>query len=120
MEEDFMSLIDEQMEYCTMMDKRSIPDGQGGFDYEWTEGATFDAAVTKDSSLQARIAEKQGVTEIYSITVKRGVILRVNDVVKRLSDGSIYRVTSNIKDDETPDRASFQYGQVTAEKVVTL
>lgn len=113
-----MSLIDEQMESCTMVDKRSIPDGQGGFDYEWVDGATFNAAVTKDSSLQARIAEKQGVTEIYSITVPRGVILRVNDVVKRNSDGAIFRVTSNIVDDETPNRASFQYGQVTAEKWV--
>lgn len=115
-----MSLIDEQMENCQILDKVSVPDGQGGFDYEWVDGAAFDAAVTKDSSLQAKVAEKQGVTEIYSITVKRGVVLQVNDIVKRLSDNTMYRVTSNIKDDETPNRASFQYGQVSAEKVVTL
>jgi hypothetical protein len=115
-----MSLIDEQMENCQILDKVSVPDGQGGFDYEWVDGATFDAAITKDSSLQDKGAEKQGVTEVYSITVKRGVILQVNDIVKRLSDNTMYRVTSNIKDDETPNRASFQYGQVSAEKVVTL
>jgi hypothetical protein len=118
MEEDIMNLIDEQMEACQVIDKTSVPDGQGGFDYVWKAGAEFQAAITKDSSLQARVAEKQGVTEIYTITVKRGTILNVNDVVKRLSDNTTYRVTSNIKDDETPDRATFQYGQVTAEKWV--
>lgn len=113
-----MSLIDEQMEDCKVIDKTSVSDGQGGFNYVWKDGATFKAAVTKDSSLQARIAEKQGVTEVYTITVKRGTTLQVNDIVKRLSDNTTYRVTSNTKDDETPNRASFQYGQVTAEKWV--
>ena len=113
-----MSLIDEQMEDCQIIDKVSVPDGQGGFDYTWIEGAVFKAAVTKDSSLQARIAEKQGVTEIYSITVNKGTPLQVNDIVKRLSDNTTYKVTSNIVDDETPSRASFQYGTGTAEKVV--
>lgn len=113
-----MSLIDEQMEDCVIMDKVSVSDGQGGFDYTWTEGASFKAAIVKDSSLNARIAEKEGVTEIYTITVYKGSILEFHDVIKRSSDGAIFRITSNISDSETPDRASFQIGQVSAERWV--
>lgn len=112
-----MSLIDEMKEPCVMLDRRTVPDGLGGFDYEWVEGAGFDAAVVKDSTMEARLAEKQGVTELYTVTVDKGLTLYFHDVFKRVRDAAIFRVTSNISDSETPERASFQIGQVTAEKV---
>lgn len=113
-----MSLIDEAMTNCTILDKRTVPDGMGGYHVVWTDGATFQAAVIKDSSMQARTAEKQGVTEVYTVTVNRGMPLEFHDVFRRDSDGEIFRITSNIHDSETPNRASFQIGQVTAEKWV--
>ena len=111
-----MSLIDEMMEECIMMDKTTVSDGAGGFDTKWVEGASFNAAIVKDSTLAARVAEKSGVKEIYTITVDRGITLDYHDVFKRKKDGAIFRVTSNIVDSETPDRATFQIGQVTAER----
>ena len=111
-----MSLIDVMMEECRIMDKISVPDGYGGFRYVWTEGALFNAAIVKDSSMQARIAEKEGVSEVYTITVPKGVVLDYHDVFKRMQDLSTFRVTSNITDSETPSVASFQIGQVTAER----
>lgn len=113
-----MSLIDEAMTSCTMLDKTTQPDGQGGIERVWTDGAEFQAAVIKDSSMQARIAEKQGVTELYTVTVAKGLDLDFHDVFRRESDGAIFRVTSNQTDSETPARASFQIGQVTAERWV--
>lgn len=109
-------LIDDFMEAFVLLDKRSVPDGLGGFSYEWTDGAPFTAAVVKDSSMQARIAEKDGVTELYTVTVYKGAKLAFHDVFRRISDGMVFRVTSNITDSETPERASFQIGQVTAER----
>jgi len=113
-----MSLITEAMTDCTMLDKTTKPDGQGGIERAWTDGAGFKAAVIKDSSMQARIAEKQGVTELYTVTVAKGIDLDFHDVFRRESDGAIFRVTSNQTDSETPERATFQIGQVTAEKWV--
>lgn len=113
-----MSLIDEYMTSCVLMDKRSVPDGLGGFTYEWTDGASFTAAIVKDSSMQARIAEKDGVTELYTVTVYRGTPLEFHDVFRRVSDDAVFRVTANVTDSETPDRATFQIGQVTAERWV--
>ena len=111
-----MRLYEEQMESCAMMDRQTIPDGMGGFTYQWTQGATFKAAIVKNNTLDAKLAEKQGVTEAFTITVDKGLALEFHDVFKRLRDGAIFRVTSNIVDSETPARASFQFGQVSAEK----
>ena len=111
-----MSLIDVMMTDCVMLDKKTQPDGLGGFSTSWVEGAKFQAAFSKDSSTQAKIAEKQGVTELYTITVQKGLPIEYHDVFKRISDGLTFRVTSNIKDSETPSTASFQIGQVSAER----
>lgn len=111
-----MSLIDVMMESCVMVDRRTVPDGTGGFNYEWVDGAQFRAAVVKNNTLEARVAEKQGVTELYMVTVDKGIVLQYHDIFKRLSDGLTFRVTSNIRDSETPSVATFQIGQVTAER----
>lgn len=111
-----MSLIDVMMDDVVMMDKTTVSDGMGGVIRQWSEGATFKAAVVKNSSLAARVAEKEGVTELYTVTVDKGVELDFHDVFMRVSDGAIFRVTSNIVDSQTPSVASFQIGQVTAER----
>ena len=109
-------LIESMATSCVMMDKVSIPDGEGGFTIEWKEGAPFTATIVKNNSLNAKVAEKQGVTEIYSVTTSKGVVLKLMDVFKRVKDGAIFRVRSNAIDSETPEVASFQFEQVTAEK----
>ena len=114
-----MSLIEEGMESCAIMQKVRVPDGEGGFTTEWTEGAGFKASITFDSSMQARIADKQGVTSMYTVTTAKNASLEYHDVIKRLSDGKIFRITSDGDDKQTPPRAVFgQYLQVTAEEWV--
>lgn len=111
-----MSLIDIMKEDCVMMDKTTILDDMGGFTRRWVEGAPFKAAIVKDSSMAARVAEKEGVTELYTITVDKGITLEFHDAFKRVKDGATFRITSNIVDSETPYVSSFQIGQVTAER----
>lgn len=111
-----MSLIDVMKSNVVMMDKTTTPDGMGGIIRQWVEGAQFKAAIIKDSTLAARVAEKEGVTELYTVTVDKDIVLEYHDVFKRLSDGAIFRVTSNTADSETPTVASFQIAQVTAER----
>lgn len=111
-----MSLIDVMKEDCVMLDRQTVPDGLGGFRHEWVDGAAFSAAVVKNNTLDARVAEKQGVTELYTVTVDKGISLEYHDVFRRLSDGAVFRVTSNITDSQTPKVATFQIGQVSAER----
>lgn len=111
-----MSLIDESMTKCVLYDKVRNPDGEGGYLTTWNESVEFDAAITFDSSMQARIGEKAGVTSLYTVTLPRGFNLSYHDVFKRISDGKIFRVTSDGDDKVTPSRATFQFAQVSAEE----
>lgn len=111
-----MSLIDDMKTPCVFMEKTRTPDGEGGYITAWAEGSELETAITFNSSMQARVAEKSGVTSLYTVTVDKKVVLEYHDVIKRLSDGKIFRVTSDGNDIQTPERAMFQFSQVTAEE----
>ena len=111
-----MSLIDEAMTDVVLLERHREPDGVGGFITQWKESVEFQAAIVFDTSIESRIAEKQGVSSRYTITTNKGAKLEYHDVIKRLSDGKIFRVTSDSDDVQTPKRASLQFLQVTAEE----
>ena len=110
-----MSLLTESFETFVMLDKTTVADGYGGFIATYKEGAQFQAAAVYDNSIEARVAAVQGVTALYTITTTKTVTLEFHDVVKRLSDGKIFRVTSDSKDKQTPQSATLNMRQVTAE-----
>lgn len=111
-----MSLLSDAMTDCVYVNKSIVDDGYGGYRTEWTDGATIKCAIVKDTSIQGKIAEKQGVTDLVTITTSRGINLQFHDVVKRLSDGKIFRVTSNGDDKKTPLSAGIDMRQVSAEE----
>lgn len=111
-----MSLLSEQMTECVILDKTTSPDGYGGIITTWNDGASFFAAVVLDTSIEARVAEKQGVTALYTITTERSVNLQYHDVFRRLEDGKVFRVTSDGDDKKTPMSASLNMRQVSAEE----
>ena len=114
-----MSLIDEYMEMsggCVMIDKRTASDGIGGYKITYVEGAEFSAAITLDTSIQARVAEKQGVTALYTVTTSRAMNLQYHDIFRRKSDSKVFRVTSDGDDKLTPPSATLDMRQVSAEE----
>lgn len=116
MEEDLMSLLSEQMEPCILIDRQTQSDGYGGIKSVWVDGAEFKAACVLDSSMQARIAEKQGVTALYTVTTGRKINLQYNQYFRRIRDGKIFRVTSDGDDKLTPKSATLDMRQVGAEE----
>lgn len=111
-----MSLLSDSMENCKIMDRRTTPDGYGGYTTSWVEGAGFQAAIVINDSIEAKIAEKQGVTAVYTISTKKSINLQYHDVFKRESDNKIFRVTSDGDDKRTPDKANLNMRQVSAEE----
>lgn len=111
-----MSLIDDWKEQCVIIEKKRVPDGEGGFITTWQDGTEFIAAITFNSSMEARRAEKEGVTSLYTVTTDKNAMLQYHDVFRRKKDGKVFRVTSDGDDIKTPERASFQFSQVTAEE----
>lgn len=113
-----MSLLQQAMTDVVAMEKTRVSDGEGGFIVDWVDGAVFKAAITFDTSMQSRIGEKQGVSSRYTVTTSKNAKLEFHDVIRRLNDGKIFRITSDGDDKQTPDSASFQFLQVTAEEWV--
>lgn len=111
-----MSLIRDFAADCVMLERQRVPDGEGGFTTEWVEGEAFGAAISFNNSMEARVAEKQGVTSLYTVTTEKSRVLKFHDVFKRLTDGKVFRVTSDGDDVLTPPRATFQFSQATAEE----
>lgn len=111
-----MSLLNSAMTQCVMMDRTTTPDGSGGYIPSWTEGAQFDAAITFNTSMQARVAEVQGVKSLYTVTTRKTMNLQGRDIFKRLEDGKVFRVTSDGDDNKTPSNARLDMRQVTAEE----
>ena len=110
-----MSLIDCMMSDCVFMEKKQTPDGSGGFDTTWTDGEPLRAAIIRDTSTEARIAEAAGTVEMYTVTVSCSVHLKYHAVIKRLSDGKTFRITSDNAEVKTPDCTALDIAQSTAE-----
>lgn len=110
-----MALIDCMMVPCALMVANREPDGSGGFITTWEAGDTFMAAITQDTSTEARIAEAAGTVKAYTVTVRRDVRLKYHDVIKRLSDGETFRITSDNGENKTPLCAALDLAQSTAE-----
>ena len=111
-----MSLYFEAMEESQIMDKVSLPDGRGGTITKYVPGAAIMVAYSFDASTQARIAEAEGVNNRYTLSTRKNVNLQYHDVVKRLRDGKIFRVTSDGDDNRTPASATLDKRDVEAEE----
>ena len=108
-------LIDCMMVPCVFMEKNQEPDGSGGQITTWEDGEPLRAAIIRDTSTEARIAEAAGTVETYTVTVSRSVHLKYHAVIKRLSDGKTFRITSDNAEVRTPLGTALDIAQSTAE-----
>ena len=116
-----MSLLSDAMERCVMMHKTSQDDPYGGDAIiSWQDGATFNAAIVFNTSMEARIAQAQNVSSLYTVTTARSKVLEYHEIFRRLRDGKIFRVTSDGDDVYTPRAAGLDMRQVTAEEFVPV
>ena len=110
-----MSLMQEALTDCVTLIQTEVPDGSGDTIITWTEGVHFDAAFDFQASIEAKVAEAQGVTGLWNVYVKRTTRLEYHNVFKRVSDGATFRVTS--KDDKaTPNSAGLKLRLISAEE----
>ena len=109
-----MTLIDSFKTKCTLVERTRVKDREGGWYTQWVDGLSFDAAIVLDASINARVAEAEGVTGVYTVTAGRTAVMEFHDVFRRESDGQMFRVTK--VNDPTPNVASFQFTQYQAER----
>lgn len=116
--EETMSLLNDFARTCVLMEKTRSPDGEGGYITAWTEGVSFQNFQALDTSMEARRAEKEGVTSLYSALVDRNLPISYNDYFKDTETGLTYRVTSEPSEKEAPKSATFALKFFTAERSV--
>ena len=113
-----MSLLSLATEDFTLLDKTTVPDGEGGFITVWIDGATIQAATRLNDSSVDKIAQAQGVKAAYTIITKKNINLQFHDVLRRERDKKIFRVTSDGDDKRTPSTATLDMRSVSAEEWV--
>lgn len=113
-----MNLLESMMTPCRMMDRITTDDPYGGTISRWVPGASLQALIRKDSSSEVLIAEKNGMTELYTVVIHKPLRLRQNDVIMRVSDNETFRITSDSLDWDAPEAATVKIAKATAERWV--
>ena len=113
-----MSLLDEAFESYVILNKVTVDVGYGGVITTWSEGAKIQCAEQFNNSIEAKKAEAQGVTSVYTLTTRKDYNLQYHDVLRRVRDGKVFRVTSDGDDLFTPASASLNMRNVSAEEWV--
>lgn len=111
-----MSLLDDFAYPCVLMEKTRVPDDAGGYLITWAEGAKFENYQVIDTSMEARRAEQEGVTSVYSALVRKDLPIEYNDAFKDKLTGLTYRVTSNPDEKKAPKSSTFDLKFFTAER----
>lgn len=113
-----MSLLSESFEKFCIRDKQTVNTSWGGTDTVWVDGAEFEGTLIPNTSTEAQIAERQGVSTIYTLATPRSVTALSYDTrFKRLSDGKVFRITNDDKI-ATPQSAGLDLQCFTAERAI--
>ena len=111
-----MSLLTQMAEDCRILNHVRTDDDYGGYKDEWVAGASFKAAIAKNSSPEMLLAEQQGVDELFTVVVADTFTLDYHDVFIRLRDEAIFRVTSRTVDSVAHPASTVRIAKVTAER----
>ena len=111
-----MSLLYDAMEDFIILDKTTVSDGYGGVKTVYVDGAPIKASLSFDGSTEARVASVEGAKDRFQIYTQKNVVLRFHDVVKRVKNNKVYRVTTNGDDYATPEMAALDARVVNAEE----
>lgn len=113
-----MSLLEEylKMDDFVIMDKTTKSDGLGGVITVWEEGAPVEVALQQETATGKQIAQALTGIRTYTVVTKKNVVFRFGDVIKRTKDGQVFRITANADDLKTPNSATIDMRQTTAEE----
>lgn len=111
-----MSLLENAYEPFVFVSKTYVADGEGGGYFTWTESKeTFNATADFLNSSIQKIADALTEKTSCIITTPKSITLEPMDVIKRVEDGQYFRITSSGKNSKTPESASLDMRQSTAE-----
>lgn len=111
-----MSLLSKAMTTCSLLTITDIADGRGGQMKTYKPTETFEAAFVLSASAEEAEAAGKEARNRYRITVGKEMNLKYHQVIRRESDGKIFRIMSDGDDCCTPQSAGLNMRQVDAEE----
>lgn len=111
-------LLDYFSKDSTILNRKILNTPEGGYLTTWEDGAAFTSYTYADTSTEAQIAEKQGLTTFYNVLVKQDVPLEYGTYYREDKSGRTFRVTSEPSESYTPSSSGLNLKQFSAEKVV--
>lgn len=103
-------------EPLVFVEKRTIPDGLGGFETTYVETTEFPGSINLISTVEAKIAEQNGMKSIFTVAVDGNLPLEFRDIIKRKSTGEFFRITSNPDDEKVNTRMDGSIKSANAER----
>jgi hypothetical protein len=88
-----------------VLNRNLTSDGLGGQEYTIVEGLTFEGVLILNTSIEGQIAQKQGVTGIYTFAYPKNLTIPPKTILRRVKDGKIFR-TTDIDGVPTPDMST--------------
>lgn len=111
-----MNLLDDFARECVLLERHREPDGAGGYVTEWQETISFLNYQYLNNSLEAKRAEKEGVTSVYTALVEQDVPIEYGDYYVDKTTGNTFRVTSNPEEKHTPKSSYMRFKTFSAER----
>ncbi len=111
-----MSLMD-YFEPYVLLEPITSDDGLGGQSLEYADLKIFSAGLMLNTSREISPVEQIGLKSSYTIILETGLILRQNDRIRRVSDGAVFRITTDSTDVVTPKISRIQFSQAGVERV---
>lgn len=112
------TVMKDYQENLVMLDRRTVPDGYGGFTVEWVDGAAFTAVMTQPQSGTAEIAQAITESKTYKIVTGTNITLNKDDHFRRVRDGKTFQILNGNTDRLAPDDSELQMRVTTAKEVV--
>lgn len=88
-----------------VLNRNITSDGLGGQEYTIVEGLSFEGVLILNTSIEGQIAQKQGVTGIYTFAYPKNLNIPPKTILRRVKDGKIFR-TTDIDGVPTPDMST--------------
>lgn len=111
-------MIADFYEDFQLLGRVTTPDGVGGAVYAWTEDVSFRGGMAQQRAVEYTPAGLSTLCVRQALLHEPGMTLHLNDCVKRLRDGSMWRVTAESDEHRTPACADQPFAQVTVERWV--
>jgi len=114
--EDPMSLLDSIKCECVKLVRGITGDGDGGTVQTYTPGERFTAYIGFLSSAANASADTVREQTTVTILTSRKTVLNLHDLIRRETDGKVFRITGDADENKTPPIADLDLRAVSAEE----